>query len=225
MKQKKLSYSSVAKKIMLPLIAIMTIVLVVLWNGKMADAANSTDVPLNVYASGKTFTYSIDAPCSVSSSVSWISISRPSANKFMFTVAENRSDNIRTGTVTVKRGNTVVKRYKVTQEGYGLQVHVHPSSCLASGGVFDGYVDIGVNESLYAFTSNSNWCHIRVDNNRYALTDAKGDIVGYRVFYTLTIDRNTTRRYRHAKITICHSNGYLLDEFTYYQSSNNYYLP
>ncbi|GEM_PF-6736951 len=221
MNQKKLSFTNVAKKILLPMIAIMTVVLVALWNGKSAEAASSETKTL--FSPGGTLTYSISASNSISENVSWISVSRTSATSIRINVSENPTLDKRTGYVYIKSGNTTVRTIRIDQMGdVYFDFDNFPLYELSSGSTTNGYVIVGTSRDVEVRSSNNNWVHITVSNNQKSKYYVNGNHIGYKVPVKIVIDRNTTRRNRHADITI----GYKYSEpqmaYTLYQSSHSY---
>lgn len=219
MNQKKLSYSSIARKVLLPFVAIMTVVLVALWSGKTAEAANIN--PGKFFAPGGSVTYSLDNPSYViSENLSWVSITRNSATRFTINIAENRSLEDRSGYVYVKNGSKVVKTYQIEQYGdfiTGCQDLPVVVSSSASTSVT--YLVVGLQENLKVTSSNNNWVHISIDNlHRTPVYAANGKLMGYKTKVTIQVDRNTTRRDRHANITFSYTSGRQVYAYTLYQS-------
>lgn len=119
MNQKKLCYSSIARKVLMPFVAIMTVVLVALWSGKVVSADAKTEKPS---AAGATYTYSIDYDCTVYNTSSWIHVNRTSQSSFKLTVDANPKFSSRSATVYVKRRNVVTRTIRIQQEANDIIV-------------------------------------------------------------------------------------------------------
>lgn len=196
MNQKKLSYSSIARKVLLPFVAIMTIVLVVLWNGKSAEAAYAPTIG----AAGGTLSYGIDNGCTVTENCDWFSISRPSATKINVNVADNPYFQPRTGYVYVKKGGKTVRTITITQQG-NYVIFATPGEITIGGDAsWKTYTIYSGSKAALSVTSKNSWLHVTVNNSNIKQAYGPDGIVYSRTI-RMKMDDNLTGKTRTGTMT------------------------
>ncbi len=160
MNQKKLSYSSVARKALMSLVAIMSVVMVALWNGKDVSADTKTK---NVSVVGGTYSFSIDGDCTLSYSCNWLYVSRSSQYSFTVTAQANPLFSTRTGYVYVKRKNTTVRTLIFKQEAN--DIIVPGEDPYYTPGTWASYMLFTKSPTAIISSSNVSWLKVSVSNN------------------------------------------------------------
>lgn len=198
MKQKKLSCSRIARKVLLPFVAIMTVLLVVLWNGKTADAGWP-----DICAAGGTLTYSIDYGATVSENYDWLSISRTSATTIRVNVSDNPYFQVRTGYVYVKKGGKTVRTITIIQQGNFVEFEYAGDITIGGGASTPSWKTYTIytgSKATLSVTSQNSWLHVKVNNSNIQPVYTSDGVVYSRTIQ-MKMDNNYTGRSRLGTMT------------------------